>query len=100
MRKSHEIRLTAIYSSGYIDPRSKTHPANMSDQCQRAIQTDRHGHPPIGVSWCPVGEIGVGVGACGVVNRALRSLQCTEPFQMEYLDFPQFRLNGHQQFRG
>jgi hypothetical protein len=27
---------------------------------QRPIQTDRHGQPPIGVSSCPVGEIGVG----------------------------------------
>lgn len=31
------------------------------------MQTDRHGHPPIGVSSCPVGEIGVGVGACSAL---------------------------------
>jgi len=30
----------------------------MSDPCRRPIQTDRHGHPPKGVSSCPVGEIG------------------------------------------
>ena len=29
------------------------------------MQTDRHGQPPIGVSSCPVGAIGVGVSACG-----------------------------------
>jgi hypothetical protein len=40
----------------------------MSAPCRRPIQTDRHGHPPIGVSSCPVGEIGGGVGACGVVT--------------------------------
>ena len=43
------------------------HPADMSDPCQRPMQTDRHGHPPVGVSSCPVGEFGVGVGACSVV---------------------------------
>ncbi len=32
-----------------------------SDPCRRPMQTDRHGHPPIGVSSCPVGEIGSGV---------------------------------------
>ena len=41
----------------------------MSDPCRRPIQTDRHGHPPIGVSSCPVGEIRRwGVSACGVVS--------------------------------
>ena len=33
----------------------------MSDPCPRPIQTDRHGQPPLGVSSCPVGQIGVGV---------------------------------------
>ena len=40
----------------------------MSGPCRHPIQTDRHGHPPIGVSSCPVGEIGDVVGACGVVT--------------------------------
>ena len=40
----------------------------MSDLCPRPMQTDRHGHPPIGVSSCPVGrDIGDGLAACGVV---------------------------------
>ena len=32
------------------------HPADMSDPCPHPMQTDRHGHPPKGVSSCPVGE--------------------------------------------
>ena len=39
----------------------------MSDPCRRPMQKDRHGHPPIGVSSCPVWEMGGGVGACGAL---------------------------------
>jgi hypothetical protein len=41
--------------------------ADMSDPCRRPIQTDRHGHPPIGVSSCPVGKIGGVVSACSAL---------------------------------
>jgi hypothetical protein len=44
--------------------RTPSHLADMSDPWPRPIQTDRHGQPPIGVSSCPVGEIGRWGEAC------------------------------------
>ena len=54
---SHADRLEpdALPPNGHVRPLSAP------------MQTDRHGQPPIGVSSCPVGEIGVGVGACGAL---------------------------------
>ncbi len=37
--------------------RTPSHLADTSDPCQRPMQTDGHGHPPKGVSSCPVGKI-------------------------------------------
>jgi hypothetical protein len=65
-------RLTRLHSDAHARRgavwRPTAHPTDMSDPCQHPTQTDRHGQPPIGVSSCPVGEIGGRVGACGVVS--------------------------------
>jgi hypothetical protein len=55
-----QLRVHDPLQADRLTPSRPSHPADMSERCQRPIQTDRHGHPPIGVASCPVGKIGVG----------------------------------------
>ena len=70
----------------------------MSDPCQRPMQTDRHGHPPIGVSSCPVGKIGGGVAACSALPL-LRIPKLTRQCKRATRKPPPVCLSGDQKLR-